>query len=415
MKIKSLKKFYLAAALTFLAASCSQAPTAKIEVQRPAKLNVSSKIKKVFIDPSQINTPKDKLKIKNIALKTLMERINQEGRFKAIIGKPKGFDPNVESVAVVQGDIISGELIEDGQMTEIATCKGNIAGVISAVRSENKGKQGVTKSRRGLPCKKVNFEDQLIEAGVSSALSLLGASQPDPPVDELVRVYKYKNISIFAQFNLSITEIGTTRETLAIRTDNASFGRQIIQKANNVHESYLTLAEALPLTKVPVTPLFIRKHAVVDKTNPNSSNGKFVKYYSPKISMIPKDERSSIIQKLVNKSIEPFVRVISPYKVLAPIAIAEKGNAEALEHIKKGDWKQAKVVLESLPQKTPADTYNYGLTFEATATTIDDYQEAERLYMSALDKEPKGKIYAVGIGRIERRKQELGALKEQLN
>ena len=207
--------------------SCAAKPLSQFEVRHPARLTINKNIKKVFIDPSKIRISNDMLGIKNLVIKKLQERLNQFGRFKVVVGPVHLANPEKDIVGLIQGDIISGEQVEDAQFTEVATCKGGVTGFASGITAAGTSAQGITVSRRGLLC---ISSDSKAEA-VGSLFAMAGLDLTSGPVDEVVRVYKVKNIAIFAQLNLSLTEIGKKREMVAIRSDSASFGRQVVKSA----------------------------------------------------------------------------------------------------------------------------------------------------------------------------------------
>ena len=91
-----------------------------IEVYRLNKFVIDPAIKKIFISPKLISDQNDKFGFKNQILDQLQKSLNISGRFKVTIGEPKGFDPNIETVAIIQGDIISGGEVINGQFTEKA-------------------------------------------------------------------------------------------------------------------------------------------------------------------------------------------------------------------------------------------------------------------------------------------------------
>jgi len=379
----------------------SSAYGAKFTMQRPGKLNIPRNIKKVFINPEHIDDTNDKLKLKSQVIISLVKKLNHLGRFDVIIGPPRGFDPNQETVAIIQGDVISGGEVDNGQLTEKAVCQGGISGIVGAAAAQNTSKQGITLSRRRMLCKKPNLVSKAVETGISLGLSLLGV-QEHAPLDEVIRVYKYKNISLFAQVNLSFTKIGTERETLAIRADASSFSRHTVNPGSfkNVRES----GDNAPLIWVwfrvtPIAPVIIRNIGVVSATNPDSDLGKWYNYIAPEVGDIPSTERNQIIAKLVNKTITQFIQTISPYHVVVDVEIAEDGNPKAIEKIQQGKYKDAQRLLKNATE--PDDLYNLGLAHEAGAITIEDYEDAMRFYSDALDKNPGVKMYAQGIGRME--------------
>jgi len=382
---------------------CTTSKVTKLRVQRPSRLHVDSVIKKIFILPDVIKASNDQLSLKTQVLRSLQQELNRQGRYQVMVGPPTGIDSERETFAIIQGEIISGQNIDDGQISEVATCKGGLTGFAGGVTAISSSKQGVTLSRRGLLCKAGDMTSTAVGAGVGAMMALAGVEAPVSPIDEVVRVYKYKNIALFLQANFSLTMIGKKRETLAIRSNSARFGRQVVQKAVNVHESYLSLPEALPLIVLPVTPLYIRSLAIVDASNPATTRGNYVQWMAPKAENLSPQERNKVIIQLVQEAIRPFVKTISPYTENLPIEIAKGGDSRIPELLEQGKWKQARVLLEGLATKTADDTYNLGLTYEAGSITQDDFEEAKRYYIAAFNQEPEEIIYAQGIGRMERR------------
>lgn len=395
-----------------LITGCTPTPMSKFEVQRPAKLTIRKEIKKIFIDPNLVNNSNDKLGIKMQALEKLQKKLNESGRFQAIMGPIRGIDQEKETVALVQGNVISREETETGQFSEVATCEGGISGLASGITATQTSKQGVTLSKRGLPCKAGDIKADMVGAGVTGLLSLAGVETETSPVDEVVRIYKYRNVTIFAQLDLSITMIGKSRETIAIRSDSANFGRHMVQPAINVHETYMTVAEVLPLIAVPVTPLHNRKYAVVEETNPGSPKGDWYKRMARTTKKLKAGEKKKIVGQLVGKIMQPFFQTISPYKTIIRAEIAVGGNADVKELILKKKWKKARSILEKLSSKQPEDLYNLGLIYEVQAVTVEDYEEAKRLYLQAFNQNGL-EIFAQGIGRMERRLKESRKLAQQ--
>lgn len=393
--------------------SCSAAQVSKFEVQRPARLTIDKKIKIIFIDPSLVQATNDQLGIKSLVLKTLQKSLNKLGRFQVIIGPVRNVDPEKETIAIIQGSVTSKEEIEVGQVTEIATCKGGFAGYAAGVAAVSTSKQGVTFSRRGLICKAGDIKADLIGAGIGGLLALVGAKQRIPPVDEVVRVYKYRNISLFAQVDFSLTMIGKTREVIVLRSDSANFGRHIVLPAINVHESYLSFGEAMQLLISPVAPLYIRRYALVEESNPGHPKGRWYSGIANKGENLTSEEKNKILRQLVEKSLKPFIRTISPYKSLIRAEISNEGDKKARQYVLDGKWKRAQNRLEGLSSKDAADWYHLGLVYEATAVVFDDYQEAKRMYLKAFNKKEM-RIFAEGIGRMERRLSDVRKLNRQL-
>lgn len=403
----------LTALLLLLILPLGAVRAAEFEVRRPGKLSIPQSIRKVFIDPSTINDTSDKLKLKFEMILALKNRLNEMGRFEVTIGPPRGFDPNRETVGIIQGDIISGGEVGQGQMTEKAECKSGVSGLVGAGSARNSSGQGITFSRRGMLCKAHTMESRLIEQGLSAGLSLLGV-QEYPRYDEVIRVYKYKNLSLFAQVNLSFTQFGSVRETLSIRSDAASFSRHKVARGSyrNVRES----GDNAPLIWLwfrfaPIAPVVIREIGVVQATNPESYRARWYEKLAPDVQDIDPEEKKGILSRLVNKALDQFIQSISPYPAMIQTDVATGGNAEAARKIESGQYEAARSLLQNA--STADDLYNLGLTFEAAATTIADYEDALRYYSEALDKKPDSRLFAEGIGRMEFQLRAHNAAKRQ--
>ncbi|MBU2510113.1 tetratricopeptide repeat protein [bacterium] len=385
----------------------------EFQVLRPAKLNIPRNIKKVFIDPDLFKDTDDKLKIKTEVVVALKRKLSDLGRFEAIIGPPRGYDPNREVVGIIQGDIISGGEIDEGQFTEKAECKGSISGLVGAATAKNTTQQGLTVSRRHMLCKLPNLQSKLVESGVTAGLGMLGVTE-HPRLDEVIRVYKYKNLSLFAQLNLSFTQLGSERETLAIRADAASFSRHVIDPDtfHNIRESGDNANLIwLWFNITPVAPVINKDIAIVSESNPGSYRGKRYSRIAPDIQNLPDDEKQKIILQLVNNTTAEFLKTISPYKAKIVAEIASGGNDKVEEKLEKGRYQEVKNILKG--SKEPDDLYNLGLAYEATASTIEDYEDALYYYSQALDKSPGTRLYAQGIGRMEFQLRVANRLKKQ--
>ncbi len=386
---------------------------AEFQVLRPAKLNIPRKIKKVIINPELFNDTNDKLRIKDAVVKALKRRINFLGRFEVITDSSEDYDANREVVGVIQGDIISRGEVDEGQFTEKAVCKGAISGLVGSVTAKNTTQQRLTVSRRHMLCKRPDLKTQLVETGVTAMLGMAGVTE-HPRLDEVIRVYKYKNFSLFAQLNLSFTQLGSERETLAIRADAASFSRHVINPDTykNVRESgdnARLIGKWFRIT--PVAPVIDKNIAIVSESNPGSYRGKRYSRVAPDVQSLPNKEKQKIIRQLVGNTINEFLRTISPYKSKIDAEIASGGNEKAEEKLEKGRYKEAKKILKKA--KEPADLYNLGLAYEATASTIEDYEDALYYYGQALDKSPGTRLYAQGIGRMEFQLRVANRLKKQ--
>jgi len=383
--------------LTILIISLTTMVSAEtFEIQRLSKFRVSEDIKKVFIHPKLINSENDKVGFKDHIIQQLQAKLSSLGRYEVILGEPKGFDPNNEVVAVIQGDVISGGEIVKGQFTEWAICKGGLSGLVGAGVAASTSKQGITMSGRNFLCKLPNFQAMAAEA----AMELLTGPAP---TDEVARIYKYKNYSIFVQVNLSITQLGKVRKTLLTRTDSASFSRHYPEASSyrNVRESsqgdrlLLTAFGAIPIIPMP------KELALVRGSNPASAIGNYYDLVVPEAKNIPAKELAQIREKMVAKVLKNFTRSIAPYKVRIEANIDEAGSSQSVELMKERKFVEAKKSLNGLSDKNASDLYNLGLTFEATASTVNDFKEALILYNQAYDSTPIDQ-FASAIGRVER-------------
>lgn len=399
--------------LALLLVGCSAAKVPTLQVQRPAKIALDPKLKTLFILPDQIDGTNDQLGLKEQVLRALKAEIESQGRFRVVIGPVAGIDPNLEPVGVIQGSITSKEGSETGQFTELATCQGGLGGFAAGASAAAQGKQGVTLSGWGfLPCRSGNDStSNMVAMGVGVLGKLAGREEVDPLV-QVVRVYKYKNVNLFAQMDLTLTYLGSERKTLALRSDSANFSRHLVQPAINVHTSILTFAEALPLLALPVTPVVFRPIGIVESSNPGHPTGAWYADHTIVTEEMDKKEKAEVTRQLVTSSLKGFVQMISPHKqeVAAEIATGSSGEVDRL--LRAGEWAEARRVLEQEGSERPADLYNLGLTYEALATSDGDYVQAQDLYQRALDQE-ENPIYAQGIGRMERRLGESRTLKLQ--
>ena len=408
-----------------LISACTAPTLSQFEVQRPSIITVPRELKKVYIREDLITANNDKLGIKSQLLQELARLLNNMGRFKVSVVKSldeKQFDAEKESVAVIQGEVISGGEVDRGQFTDVATCTGGIGGRISSAAAAAINKEAVTLDNwRGYVCRRGAFASDVTEIALSSAFAMAGLGETLPPKNQVVRIYKYKNLSLFAQSNFSFTIIGLERETLTIRADSANFGRSIIEKGSyrNIKESHLislTLGSLISSISIPIFPIPSRELAVAKKSNP----GQF--FYNnkplpiPNIQDLPKKEKNKLIKQLVNKTLISFIRTISPYKVKVSAEIATGGEAETVNFFKEGETGKIRELIEGIPEdeRDSADWYNLGLAYEASALSPEDYEDARRFYIYALEKKPGTKIYAQGVGRTRSYLAETRKLAKQL-
>ena len=417
--------FLLNLSAIVLISACTAPTLSQFEVQRPSIITMPRELKKVYIREDLITANNDKLGIKSQLLQELARLLNNMGRFKVSVVKSldeKQFDAEKESVAVIQGEVISGGEVDRGQFTDVATCTGGIGGRISSAAAAAINKEAVTLDNwRGYVCRRGALASDVTEIALSSAFAMAGLGETIPPKNQVVRIYKYKNLSLFAQSNFSFTIIGLERETLTIRADSANFGRSIIEKGSyrNIKESHLislTLGSLISSIMIPIFPIPSRELAVAKNSNP----GQF--FYNnkplpiPNIQDLPKKEKNKLIKQLVNKTLISFIRTISPYKVKVSAEIADGGKAETINFFKEGKIEKIRELIEGIPEdeRDSADWYNLGLAYEASALSQEDYEDARRFYIYALEKKPGTKIYAQGVGRTRSYLAETRKLAKQL-
>jgi len=238
---------------------------------------------------------------------------------------------------------------------------------------------------------------------------VVGINEIIPPKNQVVRIYRYKNISLFAQTNFSFTTIGKIWETLAIRSDSAGFSRKIIENNSfrNVKESHmisLSLGSIISFAKIPIFPIPSRELALAKLSNPKNT------YYNQNQLKIPSNDdfepkrKKQVIGELIKKTLDSFIQTISPYKVFINAEVALGGNIDVVNFLKNGHPKKAINKIEAIPhdKRNSEDWYNLGLAYEASAISSEDYVNARRYYIIALEKSPETKIFAEGIGRCHR-------------
>ena len=424
--LSSKKSFTLLICLcaSILVSACTRLNVSQFEVQRPSRITIPRDVKKVFIRADLVDETNDKLGIKNQVLQQLADELNRFGRFKvSVVNTLDGsqFDSEKETVAIIQGEVISGGEVDHGQFTDLASCTGGISGRLSSTGAAAITNEAITLDKwRGYVCRRGTFASNAAELVLSSAFSLAGLNNVIPPKNQVVRIYDYKNISLFAQANFSFNMIGLSRETLAIRADSASFGRSIIEKDSyrNIKESHLislTLGSLLSITRIPIFPIPSRQLALASRSNPKQI------FYGPKglaipdIYDLPPKEKRKVIQQLVKRTLESFIRTISPYKQMVEAEVAEGGRAKAGNLLKEGKSQKVRKLIEAIPaeKRESQDWYNLGLAYEAGALSPEDYEDARRFYITALEKSPGIKLYAQGVGRIRRYLAETKTLARQ--
>ena len=93
--------------------------------------------------------------------------------------------------------------------------------------------------------------------------------------------------------------------------------------------------------------------------------------------------------------------------------LSKDGDKSARSYMLKGEWNKAQKRIKKISSKAPADWYHLGLTLEATAASNEDYHEAKRMYLKAFGKKEL-RMFAEGIGRMERRLSESKLLQKQV-
>jgi len=412
MKIRHCTYFLLFCGFAFIFSGCGGTTTnlSQFKVQHPSRVAIPRSVTKVYIRADLVLDTQDKLKLKAQVLDHLAQELNRQGRFRVEVVQSLDttkINPEKESIAIIQGEVLSGGEVDKGQFTDIATCKGGIAGRISSAGSAALTKQAVTFDSALFVCKKGNLKSKVVEGVFAQAMSLAGV-QGAPPVNQVVRTYDYKNLSLFVQTNFSFTVIGATRETLAIRADAGHFGKQVI-----LDGSYRNVAEARPnpvtnmlirKTRTPIFPIVIREAALVHRSNPRSEFYDQPQLPAPGVRDLPSDTRKEILKELIQRSTSSFVQSVSPYTVTISAEVASGGKVDVGRLLRSGKWKLARKRIEKLPQtqRAGADWYNLGLAYEAGARATEDYEDAQRFYTEALNKEAGNSLYAMGVGRMER-------------
>ncbi len=407
-----------------LLSACTTLTLSQFEVQRPSRITVPREVKKVFIRADLVDETNDKLGIKTLVLQELAKELNRFGRFEVSVVKTfneSQIDSEKETVAIIQGEVISGGEVDRGQFTDLATCTGGIGGRLSSAAAASISDDAITLDNwRGYVCRKGAFASNVAELAFSTAFAMAGLNEVIPPKNQVVRIYNYKNLSLFAQTNFSFTVIGLSRETFAIRSDSASFGRSITEKDSyrNIKESHLislTLGSLISITRIPIFPIPFREVALAGRSNPKQT------FYSKKRLPVPNTndlapkEKRQVIQQLVKKTLKSFIRAISPYKVMVVAEVATGGVTEAGDLLKEGKSKLALKLIEAIPEgeRASEDWYNLGLAYEAGAVSPEDYEDARRFYITALEKSPGTKLYAQGVGRTRRYLVETRTLAKQ--
>ena len=147
--------------------ACTAFTLSQFEVQRPSRITMPREVKKVFIREDLIADNNDKLGIKSQVLQELAKILNSMGRFKVSVVKSldeKQIEAEKETVAVIQGEVISGSEVDRGQFTDLATCTGGIGGRISSAAAAAITEEAVTLDNwRGYVCRRGAFASDVTE------------------------------------------------------------------------------------------------------------------------------------------------------------------------------------------------------------------------------------------------------------
>ena len=92
----------------------------------------------------------------------------------------------------------------------------------------------------------------------------------------------------------------------------------------------LTLGSLVSITRIPIFPIPNRQIALASRSNPKQI------FYGPKglaspdiYDMLPKEKRQ-VIKLLVERTLESFIRTISPYKQMIEVEIADNVTVEVI-------------------------------------------------------------------------------------
>ena len=408
----------------FLLIGCSSNSAIELNAQRPAQLPVPKEVTEIFIVQDMVQAEGDQLNLKEILLQELVNELNYLERFNAQIVETWPVKKLVfgQRIGVIQGEIVSGGEKEIGQFTELATCKGETGGRLSSNASVTIGEDALTFDGRSYVCRPGGLDSPLNDLGKATSSTEIVVNSDLPLVNQVIRTYRYRNISLYAETIFSLTIVGGDQEqnTIAVRISTESFGKQIIDP-----ESYRHRYEARPVQGIanlvdrstnPLIPIPIRELAFVEQTKPEEIFYQGNRLPKPNLNSLPDKEREKILQKLGSKTVESFIKSMSPTTQRIKALIAEGGKEERAEQLlRDGVWDKARQRLESLSKndRTAEDWYNLGLSYEAGALSRDDYQQARGAYLEALKKENMNKDFAASLGRVEQRLAEYRQLASQ--
>ena len=408
----------------FLLIGCSSNSAIELNVQRPAQLPVPKEVTEIFIVQDMVQAGGDQLNLKEILLQELVNELNYLERFNAQIVETWPVKKLVfgQRIGVIQGEIVSGGEKEIGQFTELATCKGETGGRLSSDASVTIGEDALTFDGRSYVCAPGGLDSSLNDLGKATSSTEIVVNSDLPLVNQVIRTYRYRNISLYAETIFSLTIVGGDQEqnTIAVRISTGSYGKQIIDP-----ESYRHRYEARPVQGIanlvdrstnPLIPIPIRELAFVEQTKPEEIFYQGNRLPKPNLNALPDKEREKILQKLGSKTVESFIKSMSPTTQRIKALIAEGGKEERAEELlRDGVWDKARQRLESLSKndRTAEDWNNLGLSYEAGALSRDDYQQARGAYLEALKKENMNKDFAASLGRVEQRLAEYRQLASQ--
>ena len=200
-------RFTLLSVITilFFLISCSSNSAIEFNVQRPAQLDVPREVTEIYIRQDMVKAEGDQLNLKEILLKELVNELNHQGRFNTQIVDTLPVENLLpgQRIGVIQGEIVSGGQREVGQFTELATCKGGIGVRSSAGVSITFGEDALTLDSRAYICRPGGLGSSLIDIGAATLLTGMGVDADLPPVNQVIRTYRYRNISIYTETNCS--------------------------------------------------------------------------------------------------------------------------------------------------------------------------------------------------------------------
>ena len=416
--------FLLAIPSLFLQISCSSNSAIELIVQRPAQYDVPREVTEIYIHPDMFKSEGDQLNLKEILLQGLVNELNHLGRFNAQIVDTLPAEKLVpgQRIGMIQGEIVSGVERKIGQFTELATCKGGIGGGLSAGVSTAIGENALALDSRAHICRPEGLGSSLIDLGAATLLTGRVVDADLPTINQVIRTYRYRTISLYTETSFSLTITGGDQEqrTVAVHTSGENFGKQFIDPESHQHcyeaKPIPDIVNLVNRSKIPLIPIPIRKLAVVEQTKPKEVFYVDNRLPNPDHNNLPDEERKQILKKLGSKAIKSFLQSISPTTQRITALIAEGGKEErAGELLRDGLWDEARKRLEALSKndRSAEDWYNLGLSYEAGAVNREDYQQARRAYLEALKNENANRDFVLSVGRVELRLAEYRQLASQ--